>query len=304
MKAWANSIASAFKKRTLAIAISLSILAHGALLLVRFVAPEAFHFKPFDAGLEVILVNAKHASAPLNAQALAQANLDGGGNALEGRAKSPLPDMRQSVDGSHAQTAKKRIAELEQEQRSLLASLRKKNNFNAENLKSVDKPKDTPYPDGADLLASAKAIARKEAEIAKSIEDYNKRPKKTQITPSTREVSYAAYYKTLQDRIEKYGTLNFPQKDGKKLYGDMVISIQLQPDGSIYKSEGSPRVERSSGIVELDRAALRIVRQAAPFGRFPVKMINDDKIEVWEIITRFRFTRDDTLQAQIGTGEN
>ena len=295
---------SFFKKRTLAIAVSLSVLAHVALLLVRFVAPEAMHFKPLDAGLEVILVNAKHASAPLNAQALAQANLDGGGNAQEGRAKSPLPDMRQSVDGTEAQKAKRRIAELEQEQRNLMASLRTKNNFNAAQMKDIDKLRESLLPDGADLLESAKAIARKEAEIAKSIEDYNKRPKKTHITPSTREVSYAAYYKTLQDRIEKYGTLNFPQRDGKKLYGEMVISIQLQPDGSIYAAEGSPRVERSSGIIELDRAALRIVRQAAPFGRFPPRMINDYKIEVWEIITRFRFSRDDTLQAQVGTGEN
>jgi protein TonB len=76
------------------IAIAFSVLAHAALLAVHFAAPEAFRMQPTDPGLEVILVNAKHDKAPLKADALAQANLDGGGNADAGRAKSPLPDLR------------------------------------------------------------------------------------------------------------------------------------------------------------------------------------------------------------------
>ena len=91
------------QNRTLSIAIAISVLAHGALLAVRFAAPDAFRFKPTDPGLEVILVNAKHDKKPLKAEALAQANLDGGGNADAGRAKSPLPDMRKSEDGDSCQ---------------------------------------------------------------------------------------------------------------------------------------------------------------------------------------------------------
>lgn len=65
-------------------------------MAVRFAAPEVFRFQPTDPGLEVILVNAKHDKKPLKADALAQANLDGGGNAASGRAKSPLPDLRKA----------------------------------------------------------------------------------------------------------------------------------------------------------------------------------------------------------------
>ncbi len=79
------------ENRILALAIAISLIAHGALLAVRFAAPNTAR-KPFDPGLEVILVNAKHDKKPLKAEALAQANLDGGGNAERGRAKSPLPD--------------------------------------------------------------------------------------------------------------------------------------------------------------------------------------------------------------------
>jgi len=275
------------------------VLLHGALLAVRFVAPDAFRFQPTDPGLEVILVNAKHDKAPLNAQALAQANLDGGGNADAGRAKSPLPDMRKSEDGDSVKAARRRVEDLEEQQRKLMAQLMNKTQFSTQNVKNPEKQKESPQSDGIDLLDSAKIIARREAEIAKNIEDYNKRPKKTQITPSTREVSYAAYYKTLQDRIEKIGTLNFPQQGGNKLYGELVIYIPVYQDGTIYEKDGGPRVERSSGNAALDRAALRIVRRSAPFGRFPEKMRSGDKDDVWEIITRFKFTRDDALEADL-----
>jgi protein TonB len=287
------------QNRPLSIAIAISVFFHGALLAVRFAAPDAFRFQPTDPGLEVILVNAKHDKAPINAQALAQANLDGGGNADAGRAKSPLPDMRKSEDGDSVKAAKRRVDELEEQQRKLMAQLANKTSFSTQNVKNPEKQHELPQPDGMDVLDSAKIIARREAEIAKNIEDYNKRPKKTQITPSTREVGYAAYYKTLQDRIEKIGTLNFPQQGGSKLYGELVIYIPVYQDGTIYEKDGGPRVERSSGNAALDRAALRIVRRSAPFGRFPEKMRSGDKDDVWEIITRFKFTRDDSLEADL-----
>ena len=296
---------SLLQNRTLSIAIAVSVLAHAALLMVRFVAPESFRMQPADPGLEVILVNAKHDKKPLKAEALAQANLDGGGNANEGRAKSPLPDMRRSEDGTNTRAAKKRIAELEEQQRKLMARMNARSKFVTPLVTDADKLKELKPPtDGTDMLDNAKAIARREAEIAKNIEDYNKRPKKTQITPSTREVGYAGYYKALQDRIEKIGTLNFPQREGKPLYGELVIYIPVYQDGTIYEKDGGPKVERSSGNAALDRAALRIVRRSAPFGPFPSRMRSAGKDDVWEVITRFNFTRDHLLEAELKGGNN
>ena len=288
-----------FKNPTLTIAIAVSVLLHGALLAVRFSAPEFKRQKPDDPGLEVILVNAKHAAAPLKADALAQANLDGGGNADAGRAKSPLPDMRRSEDGDSVKVTKRRIVDLEEAQQKLLAQMSKPSPLSIPSLSDLQKVPEPPQPDGNDAQDSSKALARREAEISRNIEEYSKRPKKTQITPSTREVGYAMYYKALQDRIEKRGTLNFPQQDGKKLYGDLVLYIPIYQDGSIYERDGGPKVERSSGNPALDKAALRIVRLAGPFGRFPANMRSTDKDDVWEIITRFKFTRDESLEAEL-----
>ena len=282
----------------LSIAVGCSLLAHGLLLGVHFAAPEAFRLRPADPGLVVILVNAKHDTKPVQAQALAQANLDGGGNAEEGRTKSPIPDLRRSDDGDSVRAAQRKITELEDRQRKLLSQLSNRSTFATPLTSDLEKLKEVPQPEAADILESSKALALREAEISKSVEQYNQRPKKTQITPSTREVGYAMYYKSLQDRVEKTGTLDFPQKNGSKLYGELVIYIPVYQDGTIYERDGGPRVERSSGNPALDQASLRIVRRAAPFGKFPPNMRSTDKDDVWEIITRFKFTREDALQTE------
>jgi protein TonB len=290
--------------RTLVIAVVISVLLHGLLLAVRFAAPEPVRFKPVDPGLEVILVNARHDKKPVKAEALAQANLDGGGNADAGRAKSPLPNLKKSEDGDNVKAARRRVAELEQQQK-VLAQNAKQTRTTAPKTTPQESPNPTPpTPAAPDDNENSRALARAEAEINRQIEDYNKRPRKTQITPSTREVGYAMYYSQLQKRIENIGTLNFPQQNGKKLYGELVIYIPVFQDGTIYDKEGGPRVERPSGNPALDEAALRIVRRAAPFGRFPDNMRTTGKDDVWEIITRFKFTRDDAVQTELRGGSN
>lgn len=282
--------------RLLAIAIGASLLFHALLLSIRFVPPEALRVAPFDPGLAVILVNARHDAAPLKADALAQANLDGGGNADAGRARSPLPDLGRMHDGTQLEMQRQRVAELEQLQRKLLTQA------SAQRADAVPAGQDTDRPaaEGRDVrsVEEIQQIARREAEIARDIADYNKRPLKIQLTPSTREVSYALYYTALQKKIEQTGTLNFPQQDGRKMYGELIVYIPVAEDGSLYEKEGGPRVERSSGNAALDAAAIAIVRRSAPFGRFPSTLAKDGRARVWEVITRFTFTRDQMLETQ------
>jgi protein TonB len=292
--------ATAKEDQRLWIAVGFSFLLHAALLAVKFAPPTNQTSKPLSSGLEIILVNARHDKAPVNADALAQANLSGGGNTELGRARSPLPNLQQSVDGNHIETQRRKIAELEQQQERMLSQL---STLSKERIKvaekSIKKSVDvSAKPETMDTVA----LARREAEIAKQVSDYNKRPIKSQLTPSTREVSYAVYYATLQKQIERTGTRYFPQQEGKKIYGDLIVYIPVYQDGSIYEKEGGPRIEKTSGNRMLDHAALAIVRRAAPFGNFPKGALGDGKTHVWEIITRFRFTRDEILETSAAGG--
>lgn len=283
----------------LVIASTVSVAVHAVALMVHFVAPKAFKVEPTDPGLEVILVNAKHSSKPLKADALAQANLDGGGNADAGRAKSPLPDMRRMETGESIQATQAYIKEMEERQKNLLTQA-KKSLLSAPPV--TDKNQADPTRSGADLIESSKAMARSMAEITQTIEDQNKRPKKTFLSPSTKEVGYAMYYKTFQRRVEEIGTLNFPQMNGKKMYGQLVLYIPIFMDGTIYMKDGGIRIERSSGNPALDAAAINIVRRAAPFGKFPPNMLSHDRDDLWVIITTFKFTREEKMEADLTGG--
>jgi protein TonB len=292
------------KTHTLSLAFGASVLVHAVLLAIHFVAPPPSALRPTDPTLEVVLVNAKHDRAPLKAEALAQANLDGGGDADSGRAKSPLPDMRKTEDGDSIRAARQRIADLEEVQKNLLAQMKE---TPVRTTPATDKRKLDPrtqQTDGNESYDSQQAIARQAAEIARTISDQNKRPRKTYISPSTKAVGYAMYYNALQKHIEEIGTRKFPHQGEQKLYGEMTVNIPIFQDGSIYMREGGPRIEISSGNPALDRAALDIVHKAAPFGRFPENMRSSGKSDVWIIITRFKFTREQGMQTELRGGNN
>lgn len=289
--------------RAMHIALGASLLLHGLLLSIHFGFPDAVHFSPADTGLEVILVNAKHDKKPLKADAIAQANLEGGGNAEKGRAQSPLPNLNKVEDGDDVKVAKSKIEELEKQQEQILSQA--KSNANPVAPMSDERRSENnanPIP-GKDLVDSSKALARSIAEISQKISDENKRPRKTFISPTTRQEGYAMYEKAMEKKVEEYGTLNFPQYRGKKLYGQLTLSIPIFQDGSIYEKEGGIKVERSSGNEHLDRAAIRIVQRRAPFGPFPPNMRSKDRDDIWVVVTRFTFTREERLETEL-RGDN
>ena len=96
-------------QRILAAALVISTIAHAGVLAVRFTPPDLFRLRPVENKLDVILVNAKHAEKPAKAEALAQVNLDGGGEAQKGRAKSFLPTSQHVQEGDELRETAVRI---------------------------------------------------------------------------------------------------------------------------------------------------------------------------------------------------
>jgi periplasmic protein TonB len=277
------------RNRVLMWALGFSIALHLVLLTIRFVSPETFRLISGATDLEVVLVNAKNvASAPKDAQALAQVNLEGGGDADKGIATSPLPNMGRVEDGDDLQRVRQKIEQLEAEQSQLLAALKNMKDTRAAMQREITQATQS----GQDKEDTEANLARAIAALEKRVEDYNKRPRRKQITPSTREVEYASYYTAWREKVERVGTENYPAEARGKLYGELIVTVSIFQDGTI---EGIELV-KGSGQPVLDKAALRIVKLAAPYGNFPQEM--REKYQIFDITTRFVFTKGEGFEAR------
>ena len=282
-------------QRVLGVALVVSTVAHASLLMLQFSVPDEFRLHSRDTPLDVILVNDKHASKPSKAEALAQANLDGGGDAAQGRAQSFLTASRRSQDGDQLQEASARAQQLEAEQRKLMSSIRD----TPGKIAAADpKPQNQPDPvppapqaNGADQRENAQAILRQEAEIAKRIADENARPKRGYVTPATREVEYAMYYKKWADTIEQIGNRNYPNKARGGTY-KLTMTVSILADGRVEKIE----IERSSGVEEIDEAAKRIVRSVQRYDRFTPQM--QAQYGVLDLTMAWTFSRSEALRVE------
>ncbi|MBX3637261.1 MAG: TonB family protein [Rubrivivax sp.] len=276
---------------TLHWALLASAAVHAGLLTVRFVDPQALERAFRDTPLEVILVNARSSEAPTQAQAIAQANLAGGGEAERGRATSPLPVAATVEIGDSADDSRRRIEQLQEEQQQLLAQIRRE----IATLPPPDPRRDDGTPEERAQEERRRQLLRMLAEIEKRINEENARPKKRYISPATREEVYALYYDALRRRIEDRGTRNFPEYQGRKLYGELTMNVTVDAAGRVVEAE----IVRPSGQRRLDLQAVAIVHAAAPFGPFSMAMRSQaDQIVV---TSRFRFTRDDGLETSLSS---
>ena len=270
---------------TLQLALGVSVALHAALLTVRFVNPEGFNRVFQDTPLEVILVNAKSDELPQKAMAIAQASLAGGGEAVKGRATSPLPPNLTARVGDTPEEDEQRIEALKEQQNQLLAQVRKA----LASLPPPDLQAVNPSQASVEREQKRKALVKILAEIEKRINEENARPKKRYISPATREEVYAIYYDELRRKIEDRGTTNFPEAAGRKLYGELTMVITVNHSGAVLSTE----IVQSSGNKTLDRRAQAIVR-GLDFGRFSDAMRR--RADQIVVVSRFRFTREAGLQ--------
>jgi len=279
--------------RSLWLAVTLSLLLHGGLLTVHFSFPDASRAFQ-ERALDIILVNSRSPRKPADAQVLAQTNLDGGGNTEQDeRATTPLPPAPRHQDGDDLEQSQRRIQELEAHQQRLAAKARSPTRV-APKPDKEEQPTPTPAPSlsGRDLAHSALAMARLEGAIDKELNEYNQRPRKKFIGTRASEYRFAQYIEAWRSKVERVGTLNYPEEARGKLYGKLVMTVSINSDGSLASIE----INRSSGHPILDDAARRIVTMAAPYGDFPPAIRKDTDVLVF---TRsLRFTQSDSLESK------
>jgi protein TonB len=240
--------------------------------------------------MDVVLVNAKSATKPQKADALAQANLDGGGNTDKKlRARSPFPTVDQRDPSHELKAAESRMKRLEQEAKQLMTQMKSKARVAAIEVAPQGASKDA---EARDLVQKSLEIARLEAQIRRDYQAYQERPKRKFVGARASEYRFAQYVDNWRLKIERVGNLNYPQEaKARKIYGSLQLTVAIKADGEVESVE----VNRSSGHKVLDQAAIRIVRLASPFDRFPGNIRADT--DILHITRTWTFTRGDQVLA-------
>ena len=240
--------------------------------------------------LEVALVNARSTDAPVTAQVLAQANVDGGGDAQSGVASSPLPRTGEAPNTIVLEALRRRQAELEAEQLKLLTQLKSRAQA------APEKSTAHPWPDGqapgnAETDQESVVLNAQIAVLSERIQAYNQAPRKQFVAPSAASAVHAAYVDAWRTRIEAVGTKHYPQQARGRTYGSLQMTVYIRADGSVVDAV----IDRPAEHQVLNLAARRIVQLAAPYPPFPPELAA--MTDVLAITRTWNFVND-TLDTQ------
>jgi protein TonB len=244
----------------------LSAICYGVIVLgVGFTLNKA---APVSPTLDVVLTPTASNQKPAQADFLAQASNQGGGNSDQPQRPkdNQLSQLPQTSPGEAPVSlqAQKTPPEPESVQRTLIthAPTDQKTPRAQE-----QKPNSSePLPISQELVEQSLALARLANEYSQkqSLQARNSRHKF--ITASTQEYAYAQYMSGWVRKVERVGNANYPEQALlNQLSGQLILTVAIRRNGSI---EGIT-VVKSSGNKVLDGAAVKIVRLAEPFAALP-----------------------------------
>lgn len=274
---------SARAQHYLWIGLAISLFVHAVVLALRFAPPRTPH--PPAQSLEVILVNTRTENAPAKAEARAQANVEGGGDAEKGMAQSPLPQSGDAPNAIVLDAMHKRQAELEAEQQQLLTQLTALTQAGRAHQQGDPTPRAAePGRDDADqdsVLQNAQVAA-----LSQRVQAYNKKPRRTFVAPAAEASRFAPYLDAWRNRVETIGTQYYPDEARGKVYGSLRMTVYVRADGSVADVE----IDSPSPQAVLNQAARRIVQMSAPFPPFPPEIARDT--DVLAITRTWNFVND------------
>jgi protein TonB len=233
--------------------------------------------------LDVVLVQWRSEKEPEKADFLAQASQTGGGetteksrpsNPVSGEIPTPLEgrDPSQAVEQVPSPEVKVReIVALEVDQAAALQQT------------TVEQP-ELELPSASRLMQQSMDMASLKPELSRQRQSVSKLPKREFISANTKEYEFASYMSAWVSKVERVGNLNYPSDlRRKKLHGDLVMTVGIFQNGTVE----SIVVKRSSGVVEIDQAAIRIVQLAAPYSPLPENI--SERVDILHITRTWRF---------------
>jgi protein TonB len=264
----------------------LAALFHGIVILgVTFSAPRS-NLHDSDAELQVVLVNDQVPAAAQNphAQYLSERTQLGSGNtAARDRTLIPKSSLspldRPGVPGGEGLAAQVSGADAGDDE--LIASQRPAHQILY--FASAGTPKQVAQPPL--LLEKRPDLGMAPNDDGVELRMRGETKSALWIAADTRQSDVAAYLDSWRRKIERVGTVNFPDAARRRhLSGTPVVEVIIGADGRLLDSE----IKHTSGFIEIDEAALRILKLAAPFDPFPSELTaKHDQIRIayeWEFL--------------------
>jgi protein TonB len=280
-------------QQRLQLALFVSILLHALVVTTVGVRGPQTKTDSAQIPLMVDLVNARTQKPASTPDILAQSNLDGGGNTdADRRAKSPLPVVKRQEAEPVPVPRSRKAERREQPPPPVLTQQQKAPEVVIAAPSRPVEPRPEPaLPSANDLLNSSRELVQLEAQVSRSLEAYQKRPRRTFVGARTKEFRFARYIEDWRSKIERVGEHNYPAA-ARGTYGNMLVTVEIRADGGLEKVE----INRSSGNKVLDDAAISIVRLSAPFAPFPPDIAKDT--DILSITRTWSFTLADQFQAE------
>lgn len=262
------------------------VLATGFHVLLFFGVSFGFSLNPVPRlvdTLDVVLVQWRSEEEPERADYLAQATQKGGGDTEEkSRPSEPLSgqlptpqtgaDPVDSIEQTPSAALELReIVAVETEAQNTLQQTR------------IEQPEES-QPDAAELMRQSMDMASLQPELNRERQWKSRLPRREFISANTREYEFASYMSSWVAKVERVGNLNYPSElRKKKLHGDLVLTVGINRNGTVESID----VMRSSGVSDIDKAAIRIVQLAAPYSPLPENIT--ERVDILHITRTWRF---------------
>ena len=268
--------ASIVESRRLGVTLALSLALHVFVLLAVGFAPEKA--APVVPTLDVIFTETQSALTPKQADFLAQANNQGGGeHEKTTRPREPQSGVAPQADpGVAPRELRAQSPAPSPPPRARIVSSTRGTPAQPQ-ARATPTPTDVPAPVGEEKIERDERMARLAAEIHLRSQRYAKRPKRKFVSASTQEYVWATYLRGWVDRVERVGNLNYPDEARRRhLSGQVVITIAIRRNGTVERAD----IVQSSGVPALDAAALRIAKMAEPYPPLPKTPEDPDILHV------------------------
>lgn len=249
----------------------ISLVAHIVIILgIGFTLPKIAATPELSNTLEILLVNAPNYQEAEDADFIAQHDSLGGGEA-ETVAQSPIPFEPDTQDSAASQ-ANTQQAEIQSPDIQTTDGVE----FSAPTVSTETTSSPTtnvPTPDTtSDGTAAAAAAAERRrliAQISQRWQEYQKKPRRTFLSPSAKSDAAANYMAMWREQVESVGNENYPdQARQQKISAELIIDVAINPDGSINQVN----LVKRSAYPFLNDAAIRFIELASPFAPFPEEL--------------------------------